>query len=83
MKFIKLTTAAHVNGVLRHPHEGVLHVTDEEAKRVIENDAAIDVSDDFSDQQDAEAPAESITTDADRGAPTKRGAKPAADTSKE
>ena len=82
MKFIKLTTAAHVNGVLRHPHEGVLHVTDEEAKRVIENDGAIDVSDDFSDEQEAEAPAESITTNAG-GAPTKRGAKPAADTSKE
>lgn len=83
MKFIKLTTAAHVNGVLRHPHEGVLHVTDEEAKRVIENDAALDVTDDFSDLQDAQAPAESITTDADRGAPNRRAAKPAAETAKE
>ncbi|ASY44989.1 hypothetical protein CJD35_11465 [Sphingobium xenophagum] len=83
MKFIKLATAAHVNGVLRHPHEGVLHVTDEEAKRVIENDAALDVTDDFSDLQDAQAPAESITTDADRGAPSRRAAKPAADTAKE
>lgn len=83
MKFIKLTTSAHVNGVLRHPHEGVLHVTNEEADRVIENGGAIDVSDDFSDQQDAEAPAESITTDADRGAPSRRAAKPAAETAKE
>ncbi|WP_188064746.1 hypothetical protein [Sphingobium sp. KCTC 72723] len=83
MKFIKLITSAHVNGVLRHPHEGVLHVTNDEADRVIENDGAIDVSDDFSDQQDAEAPAESITTDADRAAPTKRGDKPAAYASKE
>ncbi|WP_145201383.1 hypothetical protein [Sphingobium sp. B2] len=83
MKFIKLTTAAHVNGVLRHPHEGVLHVSNEEAERVIENGGAIDVSDDFSDQQDEEAPAESITTDADRGAPNRRAAKPAAETAKE
>lgn len=83
MKFIKLTRSAHVNGVLRHPHEGALHVTDDEAKRVIENDAAEDVSDDFSDLQDAEAPAESITTDADKGSTAKRAAKPSASSSKE
>ena len=82
MKFIKLITSAHVNGVLRHPHEGVLHVSDEEGQRVIDNDGAIDVSDDFSDLQDAKTPAESITTNADKGAPARRG-KPAADTSKE
>lgn len=83
MKFIKLTTSAHVNGVLRHPHEGVLHVTNDEAQRVIENDGAEDVSADFSDLQDAEAPAESITTDADKGATAKRAAKPSASSSKE
>lgn len=76
MKFIKLITSAHVNGVLRHPHEGVLHVSDEEGQRVIDNDGALDVSEDFTEQQDAHAPADTITTDP-KGGP--RRGKPAAE----
>ena len=48
MKSIKLLTAAHVSGRLRHPHEGVLHVeNDEEAQRLIDAESAEDVSADF------------------------------------
>ena len=61
MKFVKLLTAAHVGGTLRHPHEGVLHVEDDEAARLFENEAAEDVSDDFTAKQDRETPAEAIS----------------------
>jgi hypothetical protein len=64
MKFVKLRTSAHVNGVLRHPDEGALHVTNEEAERLFENEAADDVSDDFDTEQEKAAPKDSITTDA-------------------
>ena len=40
MKFVKLLTSAHVNGVLRHPDEGALHVTNEEAQRLFDNASA-------------------------------------------
>jgi len=61
MKFVKLLTAAYVGGALRHPHEGVLHVNDEDAERLFENDAAIDVSDDFSKSDDKTLPVDSVT----------------------
>ena len=63
MKFVKLLTSAYVAGVLRHPHEGVLHVEDAEAERLFENDAAEDVTDDFSAKQNAQAPVDQITAD--------------------
>lgn len=48
MKFVKLLTAAHVAGVLRHPHEGVLTVTDEDAQRLVDEEKiGEDVSSDF------------------------------------
>lgn len=65
MKFVKLLTSAYVAGVLRHPHEGVLHVEDAEAARLFENEAAEDVTDDFSTKQNAETPVDQITADGD------------------
>lgn len=62
MKFVKLLTSAHVNGVLRHPDEGALHLTDEEAKRLLDNEVAEDVTDDFTGEQDEAAPKDTITT---------------------
>lgn len=62
MKFVKLRTSAYVNGVLRHPHEGVLHITSEEADRLFENEAADDVTDDFSKESNKKAPKDSVTT---------------------
>ncbi|MCP3732016.1 hypothetical protein M9978_16445 [Sphingomonas sp. MG17] len=59
-KFVKLLTSAYVNGVLRHPHEGALHLEDDEAKRLIDNAAAEDVSDGFTSAQAKEVPVESI-----------------------
>lgn len=62
MKFVKLLTSAHVNGVLRHPDEGALHVTNEEAQRLLDNEVAEDVTDDFDTEQAKAAPKDSITT---------------------
>jgi hypothetical protein len=62
MKFVKLLTAAHVGGTLRHPNEGVLHIEDDEARRLIDNEAAEDVSGDFTAKQDRETPTEAIAT---------------------
>lgn len=61
MKFVKLITSAYVGGVLRHPHEGVLHIEDDEAKRLTDDKVAEDVSDDFTAKQDRDAPAEQTT----------------------
>lgn len=58
MKFVKLLTAAHVAGVLRHPHEGVLHVEDGEAERLLDDKVAEDVTADFTAKQNREAPVE-------------------------
>ncbi|MCK0531457.1 hypothetical protein [Sphingobium agri] len=76
MKFVKLRTSAHVNGVLRHPDEGVLHVTNEDAERLFENETADDVSDDFDSEQEKAAPKDSITSE-------KAAAKPSAGAKKE
>ncbi|WP_375178048.1 hypothetical protein [Sphingobium yanoikuyae] len=62
MKFVKLRTSAHVNGVLRHPHEGVLHVTNDEAERLFENESADDVTADFDEEQAEAAPKDTVTT---------------------
>lgn len=63
-KFVKLMTAVTVNGMLRHPHEGVLHLDDEEAQRLIDAEAAADVSGDFSDAQRKAVPVEALTLSA-------------------
>lgn len=74
-KFITLLTAAHVGGLLRHPHEGVLHVADDEADRLIADQVATDVSADFTAKQDAQTPVDKIvaepaeTGDAEKGVP--------------
>lgn len=62
-KFVKLLTSAYVNGALRHPHEGGLHLEDDEAKRLLDNEAAIDVSSDFSADQVKETPVEALTAE--------------------
>ena len=59
MKWIKLLTAAHIGGQLRHPHEGVVHLGDEEADRLIAGGVGVDVSGDFTARQDR-APAETL-----------------------
>ncbi|MFZ3484270.1 hypothetical protein [Sphingomonas sp. 3-13AW] len=61
MKFVKLLTAAHVAGVLRHPHEGVLHVDDAEAERLVESKVGEDVTADFTAKQNRDAPVEAGT----------------------
>ena len=48
-KYLMLLTAAYVGGVLRHPHEGAIHVDDEDAKRLLDDKAATDVTADFDD----------------------------------
>ena len=61
MKFVKLLTAAHVSGVLRHPHEGALQVSDEDAARPIQDEVAEDVTDDFA-GEDVPSPPERVAT---------------------
>jgi len=61
MKFVTLLTAAYVGGSLRHPHEGVLHVEDAEADKLVDDGVATDVTDDFSAKQAKELPAETIS----------------------
>ncbi len=61
MKFLSLLTSAYVGGSLRHPHEGVLHVDDNEADKLVADGVATDVSDDFTAKQDKAAPIETNT----------------------
>lgn len=61
MKMITLLTAAYVGGVLRHPHEGVILVSDADAKRLVDDKVAEDVTDGFTAEQLAELPTEAIT----------------------
>jgi hypothetical protein len=65
MKFVKLVQSAYVNGLLRHPHEGALHLEDEEANRLLElgKETAIDVTADFSAKENKSVPAEHLETD--------------------
>lgn len=50
MKFVKLLAPAHVAGRLRHPHEGVLPVSDDDARRLVDEEKlAEDVTADFAD----------------------------------
>ncbi len=63
MKFMKLLTSAYVGGVLRHPHEGVIHVQDDEAKKLIADKVAEDVTSDFSAEQRKSLPAETVNVD--------------------
>ncbi|MGI4880453.1 MAG: hypothetical protein ACRYG4_23550 [Janthinobacterium lividum] len=69
MKFIKLLRAAYVNGLLRMPHEGVIHLEDDHADRLIEGESAIDVTDDFSAKDNKNTPTESLTTTQQPAAP--------------
>lgn len=61
MKFITLLSAAYVGGVLRHPHEGSIPVSDADAKRLVDEKLADDVTDGFTAEQIAAVPEESIT----------------------
>jgi hypothetical protein len=63
-KMIKLWNEAVVHGRLRYPHEGVLHLDDQEAKRLIEDGSAEDVTGDFSEAQMNAQPVESVTVQA-------------------
>ena len=61
MKFITLLSAAYVGGVLRHPHEGSIPVSDADAKRLVEDEKlAEDVTDGFTEEQIAEVTGEPI-----------------------
>lgn len=62
MKFISLLAAALVSGRTRHPDEGVLHLEDDEAQRLIDDKVGIDVTGDFSADQRKDVPVEAITT---------------------
>jgi hypothetical protein len=56
-KIIALLGAAYIGGVLRHPHEGAIPVSDADAKRLVEEEKlAEDVTDGFSEEQIAEMP---------------------------
>ena len=57
MKMIKLLDSAYVGGELHHPHDGVLEVTDAEAKRLTGENMAEDVTEDFTAEQVEEEPA--------------------------
>ena len=70
MKFINLLTAAYAGGQLRHPHEGVLHVEDAEAEKLVTDGVATDVTDDFTAKQAKEAPVESNSAPGGMASPT-------------
>jgi hypothetical protein len=62
MKYITLLSAAYVGGVLRHPHEGAIPVSDDDAKRLVGDEKlAVDETDGFTEKQLAEVPEESVT----------------------
>jgi len=63
MKFLKLRLPAYIAGLLRMPHEGVIHVEDAEAQHVLANDSAEDVSADFTVVDDVVVPVQSISTE--------------------
>lgn len=60
MKFVKLIASAYVAGVLRHPHEGVLHVEDDQAQSLLDDKVAEDVTDDFTAEQNKETGVDTI-----------------------
>lgn len=63
-KIISLLSAAYVGGVLRHPHEGAIPVSDADAKRLVDDEKlAEDVTDGFTKDQIAEMPNEGITVE--------------------
>jgi hypothetical protein len=59
-KFIQLVTSAYVNGRMRHPHEGVLHLEDAEAQRLLDNESGTDVTADFSSDDRKNVPVEGL-----------------------
>ena len=61
MKMIALLSAAYAGGVLRHPHEGTVPVSDEEATRLVADGVGEDVTDGFTAEQLAEATPQAIT----------------------
>jgi hypothetical protein len=62
MKFLKLFSPAHIAGLLRHPHEGVRHVSDDDAARLLAERVAEDVSADFATLDDHSIPVEVADT---------------------
>lgn len=60
-KLIKLTTSATVSGRLRHPDEGVLHLTNDDAQRLLDDKAGEDVTADFTAEQRKQIPVEAVT----------------------
>jgi hypothetical protein len=75
MKFVKLITSAYVAGVLRHPHEGVLHVEGDQAKRLLDDKVAEDVTADFTAKENKETGVDTIAA-ADGAAPTAPASEP-------
>lgn len=50
MKYVTLLAPAHIAGQLRHPHDGAIEASDAEADRLISENLAKDVTDDFAEQ---------------------------------
>ena len=67
MKFVNLRGPAYVNGGLRKPNEGTLHLEDDEAARLIDNGLADDVTADFPEVANEETPTEAVTADTSKG----------------
>ena len=67
-KLVKLLASAYVNGALRHPHEGVLHLEDAEADRLLGNEAAEEVTEDFTKEQRKDLPVEGLRANPDNSA---------------
>lgn len=64
-KFIKLTGPAYVNGRMRHPHEGVRHLDDGEAKRLTDDKSGEDVSADYTADDFKNVPIEGLRASSD------------------
>lgn len=63
-KMITLLSAAYVGGVLRHPHEGSIPVSEADRDRLVgEQQVAIDETDGFTDKQLESLPEEPISVD--------------------
>lgn len=63
-KFIKLLTSAYVNGRPRRPDEGVLHLEDAEADRLLADGSGEDVTKDFSADERKAVPVQSLDANA-------------------
>ncbi|HVJ02352.1 MAG TPA: hypothetical protein VM662_09230 [Sphingomonas sp.] len=66
-RMIKLITPVPVSGRLRYPHEGLLHLTADDAQRLLDDQAGEDVTGDFTAEQLKELPVEHVTVETGTG----------------